>query len=109
MYSIRPDIANIAQIIARSRDVDPIIRRSVYLKALSPRNIPDPRVLSIMQRELVVKNGLGDREPSVRRATGYMLGDWHTHAQGDIIEVQLVKDPSLLPIPLIFPGFIHSF
>lgn len=35
-----------------------------------------PRVLSIAQREFIVRNGLGDREPSVRAAAGFLLGTW---------------------------------
>jgi condensin complex subunit 3 len=43
--------------------------------------------LSIAQREEVVKNGLGDREPAVRRAAAFMLGEWLTAAGGDLLEV----------------------
>ncbi|KAF8135158.1 hypothetical protein EV363DRAFT_1322646 [Boletus edulis] len=35
-----------------------------------------PRVVAILQRELIVRNGLGDREPAVRSATGSLLGAW---------------------------------
>lgn len=44
-------------------------------------------MLSIAQREEVVKNGLGDREPAVRRAAAFMLGEWLTAAGGDLLEV----------------------
>lgn len=32
--------------------------------------------MSIAQRELIVKNGLGDREASVRSAAGELIGVW---------------------------------
>lgn len=35
-----------------------------------------PRVFSIAQRELIVRNGLGDREPSVRTAAEALVGTW---------------------------------
>ncbi|KAH0826785.1 hypothetical protein J3R83DRAFT_5201 [Lanmaoa asiatica] len=35
-----------------------------------------PRVLTIAQRELIIRNGLGDREPTVRAAAGSLLGAW---------------------------------
>ncbi|KAJ7284629.1 nuclear condensing complex subunit [Mycena rebaudengoi] len=36
----------------------------------------DPRVLTIAQRELLVRNGLGDREKTVRSAAATMIGNW---------------------------------
>jgi hypothetical protein len=44
--------------------------------------------LTIAQREEVVRNGLGDREGSVRKAAAGMLGGWVDGAQGDLIEVR---------------------
>jgi condensin complex subunit 3 len=35
-----------------------------------------PRALTIAQRELIVRNGLGDREPAVRAAAGKLVGAW---------------------------------
>ncbi|KAJ9103123.1 hypothetical protein QFC21_002545 [Naganishia friedmannii] len=76
----------IPYLIARTRDIDPTLRRITYLGPLGTQSIPDPRVLSIAQREEVVKNGLGDREPAVRRAVAGMLGEWLTAAGGDLLE-----------------------
>ncbi|KAL7417587.1 nuclear condensing complex subunit [Mrakia frigida] len=63
-------------ILLRTRDVDPSVRRTVYLQALSLAQIQDPRRLTIRQREEVVRNGLGDRDPKVRQAAGTMLTSW---------------------------------
>ena len=68
--------------------MDATLRRIVYIGPLSTQSLPDPRVLSIAQREEVVKNGLGDREPAVRRAAAFMLGEWLTAAGGDLLEVR---------------------
>jgi condensin complex subunit 3 len=38
--------------------------------------ITHPRALSIAQRELIVRNGLGDREASVKAAAGSLMGSW---------------------------------
>lgn len=35
-----------------------------------------PRALTISQRELIVRNGLGDRESTVRAAAGSLIGKW---------------------------------
>ena len=35
-----------------------------------------PRALTISQHELIVRNGLGDREPTVRAAAGKLVGAW---------------------------------
>jgi len=43
--------------------------------------------LTIAQREKVVQYGLGDREPSVRKAAATMLGGWVDQAGGDLVEV----------------------
>jgi condensin complex subunit 3 len=77
-------------IILRTRDVDPNVRRTVYLQALSLAQIQDPRRLTIRQREEVVRNGLGDRDPKVRQAAGTMLTSWVEAAgDGGLIEVRL--------------------
>ncbi|KAF8547377.1 hypothetical protein OG21DRAFT_1479489 [Imleria badia] len=55
-------------ILARSRDTDTC--------TTSNGSATGPRVLTIAQRELIIRNGLGDREPAVRAAAGSLLGAW---------------------------------
>jgi hypothetical protein len=43
---------------------------------LNNKNVPDMRVLTIGQREDLIKNGLGDREAAVRNAASGMIGGW---------------------------------
>lgn len=54
-----------------------------------------PKVLSIDQRELIVKNGLGDREPSVRAATAQLLVLWFEltslHDEEDTVKEETVE------------------
>lgn len=73
--------------ILRTRDVDPVLRRNVYLGALSLAQIGDPRHLSIAQREELVKCGLGDRDDRVRRAAAGMISSWVDKA-GSLDEVR---------------------
>ena len=87
LYNLPRTPQTLPYILARTRDVDPILRRIVYHGSLSSAALPDPRVLSIAQREGVVQNGLGDREASVRKATAGMLGGWLDHAGGSVVEV----------------------
>lgn len=72
-------------ILDRSRDTDTVMRRLIYSTVLEKNcTTPDgsamgplhPRVLTIAQRELIIRYGLGDREPAVRSAAGSLLGAW---------------------------------
>ncbi|KAI9061537.1 ARM repeat-containing protein [Trametes sanguinea] len=76
-------------LLARSRDVDAPIRKLVYSAILEKYCTPPdldggratvgfthPRALTIAQRETIVRNGLGDREESVKAAARNLLGVW---------------------------------
>ncbi|KAG6876787.1 hypothetical protein C0992_011749 [Termitomyces sp. T32_za158] len=80
------DETTISAILDRTRDTDTTIRKLVY-SAILEKNVTigdddqamgptHPRALSIAQRELIIRNGLGDREPSVRAAAASLLGRW---------------------------------
>ena len=74
------------------RDTDTTIRKLVY-SAILEKNVTvgdsdqmgptHPRALTIAQRERIIRNGLGDREPSVRAAAASLLGRWV-----DVVEEQ---------------------
>lgn len=92
----------IPAMLARTRDVDPVVRKLVYTSVLEPHcttsspspsssspSAPSesevltetmgpthPRVFSIEQRELVVRNGLGDREEGVKAAASKLVSTW---------------------------------
>ncbi|KAG6889138.1 hypothetical protein C0995_003498 [Termitomyces sp. Mi166 len=61
--------------LSRTRDTDALTRKLVYSNVL-PTKLGHPRQLTIAQRELVIKDGLGDREPSVRVAAGKLVTSW---------------------------------
>ncbi|KAJ6570219.1 nuclear condensing complex subunit [Mycena vulgaris] len=65
-------------LLARSRDTETTIRKLLYNPVLdtAARNSADPRTLTIAQRELLVRNGLGDREKTVRAAAATLIGTW---------------------------------
>ncbi|OCF43623.1 condensin complex subunit 3 [Kwoniella heveanensis CBS 569] len=86
LYNLARTSSTLPHILARTRDIDPILRRTVYAGSLSATALPDARILSIAQREEIVRNGLGDREGSVRKATAGMLGGWLDQAEGDLLE-----------------------
>jgi len=61
------------------------VRKLVYNAVLEPNVLQGettimgpahPRALTIAQRELIVRSGLGDREQSVRAAAASLLGKW---------------------------------
>ncbi|EGO03950.1 hypothetical protein SERLA73DRAFT_165497 [Serpula lacrymans var. lacrymans S7.3] len=78
-------------IFGRTRDTDTTMRKLVYSAVLEAHCLTKdgtmgtvhPRVLTIAQRELVIRNGLGDREPEVRASTGSLLGAWVDVARGE--------------------------
>ncbi|KAF8888582.1 nuclear condensing complex subunit [Infundibulicybe gibba] len=59
-------------ILSRTRDTDTLIRRLVFAVVLQAK-LSHPKQLSVAQREQIVKDGLGDREPVVRVAAGKMV------------------------------------
>jgi condensin complex subunit 3 len=75
--------STLVPILARTRDTDTTIRKLVYSSVLDPTNhrgeavgIIHPRALTIAQRELIVRNGLGDRESVVRAAAAKLVTAW---------------------------------
>lgn len=84
LLNLMPSQKSVTVILSRTRDVDTTLRKIVYHHVLS--NIK-PQLLSLVQREEVVSNGLGDREPSVRGAAARMIGTWVDAKEGDLIEV----------------------
>ena len=69
-------------ILGRTRDVDPVTRKLVYNGVLQSK-LGHPRQLTIAQREQIVKDGLGDREPSVRVAAGKLVASWFDTAMAE--------------------------
>lgn len=86
LFNLPRTPAFLPHILMRTRDVDPILRRTVYHGPLSAAAL-NADMLSVAQREQVVRNGLGDREPSVRKAAAAMLAGWVDQVEGDLVEV----------------------
>ncbi|KAG6908746.1 hypothetical protein DXG01_003450 [Tephrocybe rancida] len=72
-------------ILERTRDTDTTLRKLVYSVVLeenvtlgntSEMGLTHPRAFTIAQRERIIRNGLGDRETSVRAAAASLLGKW---------------------------------
>ncbi|KAF8965273.1 nuclear condensing complex subunit [Flammula alnicola] len=84
----------LSAVLDRTRDTDNSIRKTVYASVLE-KNMMDekdkkvmgrthPRTLTIEQRELIVRNGLGDRDPAVRAAAASLIASWI-----DVIDVKI--------------------
>jgi condensin complex subunit 3 len=99
-------------LLDRTRDVDTAVRRLVYAVVLSTQPIQPgappgpghPRALSITQRELLVRNGLGDREAVVRAAAGRMLGAWVDAASAPTGGVKKEEEKTVMEDLLAFLG-----
>ncbi|KAF8268083.1 nuclear condensing complex subunit [Lactarius quietus] len=85
LLNIPITVETIPSVLARTRDIDTTVRRLVYGNILLTHAEPPdgampgaahPRALTIAQREQIVRNGLGDREPAVRAAAGKLVGAW---------------------------------
>ena len=85
LLNIPITVETLPSVLARTRDIDTTVRRLVYGNILLTHAEPPdgampgaahPRALTIAQRELIVRNGLGDREPTVRAAAGKLVGAW---------------------------------
>ncbi|KAI9245790.1 nuclear condensing complex subunit [Helicostylum pulchrum] len=85
LFNIDPIAETLPYIVERARDVDAINRRVVYLKPLS--DMPDFRMLSFEERNQILKWGLHDRNPLVKKAVSKMLSEkWISHANNNLIE-----------------------
>ncbi|KIY53262.1 hypothetical protein FISHEDRAFT_33685 [Fistulina hepatica ATCC 64428] len=74
----------IPHVLQRTRDVDPLTRKLVYTSVLA--KLEHPRRLTLAQRELTVRTGLGDREPGVRVAAARLVTRWFDLVQTEVME-----------------------
>lgn len=107
-------------IIERTRDTDQNIRKLVYDHKLAKNiqgddTIPGslgpthPRTLTISQREAIVKNGLGDRDNTVKGAATLLILKWmdtvSVKAEDPDVKSENVKnciEDKLLPLLTLF-------
>ncbi|KAJ7352471.1 nuclear condensing complex subunit [Mycena albidolilacea] len=78
LVNIPVNTTTLPAILARARDTETTIRKLLYSNVLSgaASDAADPEVLTIAQRELLVRHGLGDREKTVRAAAAELFGTW---------------------------------
>ena len=88
LVNIHVTADTIPHLLTRTRDLDSNVRKHAYSTVLERNSSigegedsksvgnAHPRFLSIEHREMVVKHGLGDREPSVRAAAANLVGTW---------------------------------
>ena len=73
----------IPSLLTRARDFVPVTRKLLYTTVL-PR-LEHPKQLALAQRELIIRQGLGDREEPVRAAAARLLGTWLDACEGDVV------------------------
>lgn len=89
LISIPVSPQTLPPLLSRTRDIDATVRKFVYSVVLNPDHasngdtknesevgVTHPRALTIAQRELVVRHGLGDREELVKAAAAKLLAAW---------------------------------
>lgn len=88
LLAIPINMRTLPRVLERTMDTDVTIRKLLYSAVLAKRTTEGggdspktfgpthPRILSIAQRELITRNGLGDREPQVRAAAASLLATW---------------------------------
>lgn len=86
MFNLEQTRSTILFIIERARDVDAINRRCIYSRSMN--EIGDFRILSIGNRERILRWGLRDREPNTRKAAVKMFAHkWVEQANNNVLEV----------------------
>ncbi|KZT37030.1 hypothetical protein SISSUDRAFT_988304 [Sistotremastrum suecicum HHB10207 ss-3] len=80
-----PTTETLPDILTRTRDIDPVLRKLLYTSVLL-ENLKHPKQLTIAQREKITRDGLGDREPAVRAAAGKLLRSWVDIFNGNLEE-----------------------
>ncbi|KAF7725065.1 hypothetical protein EC973_000472 [Apophysomyces ossiformis] len=85
LFNLEATQETIPYIIERARDVDAINRRVVFLKPMA--DISDFTLLNVSDRHKLLKWGLNDRDPLVRRAASKMIATlWIRHADNNLLE-----------------------
>lgn len=100
LFNLTPDEQNSPLLLERLRDIDPINRRCVYLGSLtmmlkaqnrslqgaaSSQAGPSRLGLDIDAAGEVVRVGMGEREPSVKRAAQKLVTAWFDACGGDLV------------------------
>ncbi|KAJ1653164.1 chromosome condensation complex Condensin, subunit G [Dispira simplex] len=86
LVSIVKSPLTLPRILERSRDLDTVNRRFVYLKVM--KEIGDFRILSIDAREKLLSHGIQDREASVKQACVRMLAEhWLGYTNNNLVEL----------------------
>lgn len=89
LFNLDKTQQTIPYIIERARDVDAISRRVVFLKPMA--EIEDFRILTVQQRHNLLKWGLNDRDPLVRKAATKLISThWIRHADNNLLEVNII-------------------
>ncbi|KAJ6493812.1 nuclear condensing complex subunit [Mycena vulgaris] len=75
MVNMPVNPTSLPSLLTRSRDTEATIRKLLYSFVLTMSSAP-PLTLTIAQRELLVRNGLHDREKTVRAAAAALIATW---------------------------------
>lgn len=79
--------ATVDVLLSCSRDVDLLTRKSLY--SVFHTKLDSPRFLTLVQREKVIKDGLGDREGAVRAAASKLIMKWFDFALAEVPNEQV--------------------
>ncbi|XP_015789177.1 condensin complex subunit 3 [Tetranychus urticae] len=90
LMSIEASSETLHFIIKKVRDVKAVIRKQAYIKLAE--HVP-LKMLSVAQRNLVLKEGLNDRHPNVRKTVEErLLAAWLKHCDDDVIRLLVEID-----------------
>ncbi|KAF9103383.1 hypothetical protein BGX29_003425 [Mortierella sp. GBA35] len=85
IFNIEQSKVTLPYILERARDTDTYSRRAVFTKPMS--ELQDFRVLSIGEREKLLRYGLSDRDEGVKKACTRMLATrWIQQADDNLLE-----------------------
>lgn len=86
IFNLEPAPSTLPALLGRSRDADTLNRKAVFVSPFL-NELPDPKILNAKQREILMRNGLKDREASVRRAASSLVAKWIGLAEDDLMKV----------------------
>ncbi|TIB76916.1 hypothetical protein E3Q23_01567 [Wallemia mellicola] len=84
VMNVFPTQDTVPALLTRARDVDPATRKAVFEGSKLSEALKDVRSIRLSPRENLIRTGLGDRDPTVKKACVNLLSAWIDRADKNI-------------------------
>lgn len=82
--NVFPTQDTVPALLTRARDVDPATRKAVFEGSQLSEALKDVRSIRLSPRENLIRAGLGDRDPLVKKACAGLLSTWIDRADKNL-------------------------